>query len=376
MARCPTARSGGRRLAILLLACAASTAPVARAEPRRLTEIPAGHWYEIPNSRLIDVAPSHSPGGSSAKVVAWSGAALDTKRSRLLVWGGGHSDYAGNEVYAFDLTTLAWQRLTDPSVADRARTPLYPDGQPRARHTYNYIEYVPSRDRLVVFGASGPYPTGGGEFSRDLIEFDPSTNRWTTQGRSAIPMPGNMIGAQARLDGKSGKVFFIGSQRAALQAYDPSRDAWTAGWAPTRVRVHATAAIDPARREFYVIGSGVSASPQMLRWNLDRPGPPEDVTGRTTGDTDIEAAYGPGFDYDAARRRLVAWGGGTDVYVLDAESLRWTRVPAAATNDADPGPENSTGTFGRFRYVPSLGLFVLVNSAEQDVFVYRADSAH
>ena len=68
--------------------------------------------------------------------------------------------------------------------------------------------------------------------------------------------------------------------------------------------------------------------------------------------------------------------GGTEVYVLDAESLRWTRVPAAATNDADPGPGNSTGTFGRFRYVASLGQFVLVNSAEQDVFVYRADSAH
>jgi hypothetical protein len=41
-----------------------------------------------------------------------------------------------------------------------------------------------------------------------------------------------------------------------------------------------------------------------------------------------------------------------------------------------PGAENSTGTFGRFRYVASLGLFVLVNSAERDVFVYRADSAH
>jgi len=348
----------------------------AGAEARRLDEVPAGHWYEIPKTRLIDVAPAQSPGGSSTKVVAWSGAAFDTKRARVLVWGGGHSDYAGNEVYAFDLTTLAWQRLTEPSVADHARTPLYPDGQPRSRHTYNYIEYVPSRDRLVVFGASGPYPAGGGEFSRDVIEFDPSTNRWATSGRSAIPKPGNMIGAQARLDEKTGKVFFVGSQRAALQAYDPGSDSWSAGWGPTRVRVHATAAIDPARREFYVLGSGVPNSPQMLRWNLDRPGNPEDLAGRTTGDTSIEAAYGPGFDYDASRRCLVAWAGGTDVYVLDAQALRWSRVAAASNNDADPGTPNPTGTFGRFRYVASLGLFVLVNSAEQDVFVYRPASTH
>ena len=179
---------------------------------RRLADIPAG-CGEILN-RPIDVAPSHLAGRVVGEVCRVEWRSADTSRP-LLVWGGGHSDYAGNEVYAFDLTTLAWQRLTDPSVADRARTPLYPDGQPRARHTYNYIEYVPSRDRLVVFGASGPYPAGGGEFSRDLIEFDPSTNRWTTQGRSAIPMPGNMIGHR-RDRWKTGRCFYR-HPRAALR---------------------------------------------------------------------------------------------------------------------------------------------------------------
>jgi len=48
-------------------------------------------------------------------MTAWSGGAFDTTRDRLVVWGGGHADYPGNELYVFDLGTLRWQRLTDPS---------------------------------------------------------------------------------------------------------------------------------------------------------------------------------------------------------------------------------------------------------------------
>ena len=47
------------------------------------------------------------------EVVA-SGAAFDTQREQLLVFGGGQS-YAGNEIYAFNMAELKWFRLTEPS---------------------------------------------------------------------------------------------------------------------------------------------------------------------------------------------------------------------------------------------------------------------
>ena len=47
-------------------------------------------------------------------ITAWTGAAFDKRRQRLLVSGGGHNDYGGNEVYAFSLMDLKWLRLTDP----------------------------------------------------------------------------------------------------------------------------------------------------------------------------------------------------------------------------------------------------------------------
>jgi hypothetical protein len=83
-------------------------------------------------------------------VNAWSGGVYDPVLDQLLIWGGGHTDYAGNEVYAFDMGSLTWQRLTDPytlidAVGAVESSGEYPDAQgnplpqqPRSRHTYNY----------------------------------------------------------------------------------------------------------------------------------------------------------------------------------------------------------------------------------------------
>jgi hypothetical protein len=334
---------------------------------------PAGQWMEIPDSALSAVAAKPSPGGAIAKITAWSGAALDADGCRLFVWGGGHSDYAGNEVYAFDLQVLKWERLSEPSVPDRSRAPLYPDGQPRARHTYNYLEFVPAIGKLVSFGGSGGYPTGGGEFTRELATFDPKQRQWVTGELSPVPSGGNMIGANARVDPRTGNVFFLASQRTGPMRYSPTEDRWAPAGSRTYVRVHATAAIDSQRGQLVLVGSG-TRSPQVIRWPLDRPGNAVDMRGVTTGDKDIETAYGPGFDFHRPSGRFVAWAGGSDVYVLDPDGWKWTRQTPAPGNVASPGQQLATGTYGRFRYVPELDVFVLMNGADRNVFVYRLAS--
>jgi hypothetical protein len=136
------------------------------------------------------------------------------------------------------------------------------------------------------------------------------------------------------------------------------------------VNVHSTAAIDPQRRLLVLIGSGTQR-PQALSWNLDRPGGVTDLRRITTGDKDIERAYAPGFDFHRPSGKFVAWAGGTSVYVLDPDDWRWTRHVAASGNSADPGRPLATGTYGRFRYVPRLDLFVLMNGVKRNVFVFR-----
>src|SRR5262249_3302424 len=81
-------------------------------------------WYSIPNTALRSVCPPSNFGGSGYDfayycmyvTLAWNSGVFDTKRNRLIVWGGGHGDYAGNEVYSVDLNRLTVQRLTDPGL--------------------------------------------------------------------------------------------------------------------------------------------------------------------------------------------------------------------------------------------------------------------
>ena len=350
-----------------LLLCSIGLAVHARGAA--LPEIPPGHWHEIPDSSLVASGLLEGRDGSVNKITAWSSAALDPATNRLFVWGGGHADYAGNEVYAFDLETLRWDRLSDPAQPDRERNDSYADGSPRSRHTYNYLEFVPSAKRLMSFGGAALYPYGNIS-TRRISEFDPGSRRWVTGRRADVPAGGNMIGAHARLDPLSGDIFFLTSQRATLMRYSPADDRWREGWGGHYVRVHSTAAIDPKRRFLVLIGSGAGAA-QALRWDLDRPGPATDLRSVTSGDTEIERAYGPGFDFHPASGMFVAWSGGTDVHMLDPADWRWTRRAPSPENRVDPGPQLSTGTFGRFRYVPALDLFVVMNGVQRNVFVYR-----
>lgn len=77
-------------------------------------------WDELPNTHMRYVCPPNTTEYNFADrcnnaINAWSGGVLDTLRNRLLIWGGGHGDYYGNEVYALNLNGFTFSRLTDPN---------------------------------------------------------------------------------------------------------------------------------------------------------------------------------------------------------------------------------------------------------------------
>ncbi|MCB9654195.1 MAG: hypothetical protein H6729_08725 [Deltaproteobacteria bacterium] len=86
-----------------------------------------------------------------------------------------------------------------------------------------------------------------------------------------------------------------------------------------------------------------------------------------SGGGDIYNANGPGFDYDSAADAMVAWVNEGGPYVLDLKTKIWTRM----SDDDAPTHVNSGGTFGRWRYVPSLNVFILVNSVDENVYFYK-----
>src|SRR5213593_285726 len=108
----------GAGLAASFLAMA--SAALAQSTPATM---PADSWLVAPNTNMSAVTPVNGQfagtwgtDGPWAVIAAWGGGALDTQRSRLVLWGGGHADYYGNELYAFDIPTLTWSRVTDPFV--------------------------------------------------------------------------------------------------------------------------------------------------------------------------------------------------------------------------------------------------------------------
>jgi hypothetical protein len=129
---------------------------------------------------MRDVCFQPSPLDLNCKNVtaAWSGGAYDYIRKRMLVWGGGHGDYAGNEVYAFDTEALKWERLTDPSLGDKAsltdRDPLA-DGNPASRHTYDGLTFRSPEPRRP--GGPGRGDRGGREWIRGHLGLRPGQAR-------------------------------------------------------------------------------------------------------------------------------------------------------------------------------------------------------
>ncbi len=348
-----------------------------------IDDIPEDTWFRIPNSHMMEVAydwsPDSSPGNVRAIISAWGGGAYDTTEDRMLVHGGGHGDYGGQEVYAMDLNVAndspgsnPWIRLSDPDARD-ALDPdcenednLTDNDMRRSQHTYGRLAYVPAMHALCGTGGSIGYTFCPA--LRQLDCFDLRTNTWTL----------GITDAEASGTGSAGTVHPTtgewwlqgGSGSGILGRFNPETMRWTYGAfdnIPGSSPQQTSMAIDPTRNLLVVIGSG-------RMWSL----PLDDfVEGETelsegpidsTGATAIIGGGAPGFAYDPDLDRMIAWDGGATIYLLNLDTWEWTT--STTVGDVPPEPQ-SNGTYGRFQRSPRYGVFVLVNAADDDVYVLR-----
>ncbi len=98
-------------------------------------------------------APWSGRAGFSSITEAWNSAVYASRCGRsgaMVVFGGGHNDYFGSDVHAFDVADRRWRRLTTGYVVggtddygEAAVYPqaVYPDGSPLPPHTYDYVQY-------------------------------------------------------------------------------------------------------------------------------------------------------------------------------------------------------------------------------------------
>ncbi len=349
----------GLVLSAPLLAQSRSSAKAGREIPSALG------WHQIPNTQLAPKCPTdpavQGVEGCSGVLADWSGGLADTKRNRLVIWGGGHNGYYGNEVYALDLIAnpITIARVNDPSTPDFDCNESYPDGQPSARHTYNGMQYLPAQDLYFTYG-SGLVPCGN--FSNSIWMLNPVSMTWAQHLPTIHPNPGqNGSVPQTAYDPFSRTIYEVETNTGIFWKYDPVADTWTrlADVAACGL-LNMTAAIDPGRRLYFCVGNG-----GFYEITLKAPHKVARPVGR--GCAGLLSAAGPGFDYDPVQKRMVGWAGGDVVYVYDPD----TDTCTAQTYSGGPGAPQANGTYGRFRYFPSLGIFALVNDLRENAFVLR-----
>lgn len=339
-------------------------------------------WYEMSDTQMINVcAATHGfpqvAGVSSCNGItaAWSSGVFDTKRNRLIIFGGGHSSYYGNELYAVNLNDQTMQRLNDPGLPpgslDTCDEAIANGTQPNARQNYDGIEYIANADRMFIF--SGSLACNNGFFGRETWTFDFTQMKWFRMQPSGT-LPEGGPGTMTAYDPFSGLIYL--HDKKNLYSYDFANNRYTKLTTSEHgLGYHASATLDPKRKKFIIVGydDESAGGPRGKVYTIDL-GAGSNYQIRTLnttgGDALINNEY-PGLEYDPTLDRIVAWGEDTPnvVYLLNVDTGEWT----ATTFPGGPQPIVN-GTHGRWRYSPASGVFVVVNRVQDNVYTLRLPS--
>lgn len=340
-----------------------------------------GRWFELPDSAirsvLIERALAPENGGVSGPrsvVSSWNGAAFDGR-----FWyfhGGGHKDYSGNEVYAFDFADLSWSRLTDPSPFvyknpetgkwDARKNRQHPcprvpdldgDGKfdaPVPGHTYDSIVYSPKTETFFLW-SQVPFCIGGNGWSGAPIwEFDPKTKSWESHS------PDNSKDIEgyksAELDPATGNIILVSRYR--LSVFDVESKQYSSMRKVSNTGSDGTVAVDPARRLMVLSDrAGVRSA------NLGN--------GRSVGGLQNQTKR-PAFNqtagvaYNDRDKNLVYWSGDRRIFTFDPSNNDWTLYE----NHGGPAPQRSR-PYSKFIYLKDLDVFAAYGRPNKGIWLYR-----
>jgi hypothetical protein len=345
---------------------ASTTCPIPppNANPKWLSGAAVNQWVALQSPSVANVAPNPSPPGNSgvgAVTDAWCGAALRKTGSYFILHGGGHADYAGNEIYGLSLEadSPVWQRVWGPTPNSQIveNSYYYADGNPAPIHTYGRLQYDDQRDVLMRFG-NGQYPVGGvgpgvdgwqwGSskwFPQGTFQFHPSTGQTFYEGMGYTKDPsGNVYGVNSL-------VRYV--WRHATQTFDTppiSNRSTDCG--------QNSMAYDTTRGCCWSIQPTTPG--KILRWDVSSSGMPETLMSLTgAAAADIQDAY-MGLQYDPIADRLFIFRQSGTLYSVNPATLTVTPVVPVGSVLPTATSGSGLGTNNKLQYVPNLGGLVLI----------------
>jgi hypothetical protein len=344
---------------------------------------------------------------------AWSGAVADTVANRLIIWGGGHNNYYGNEFYSVNLTAnpVTLTRLNDPTVPTNANNrtncvEAIPPGSsgfaPNSRESYGGMAFIAEVNRFFVTGGSLGCLSGGGSNNTWTISLNNLSNSTPWQhedigltGPGPASLGGGRYGNVAAHDPNTGLVFL--SDAGAIYTYNYQANTYSRITAPFgfTTDIYLSGAIDPNRKLFVLVGgcTGGTCNPGSGVFVADISNPAsttqQDWTAATMTDPNCAEflsggvnpinSGNPGITFDSVADDFVGWPNqGNNVYImtLDTVNKRLTCQKKTFANGPPnsaqgESPNTSWGTYGRFQYFPGLDAFVLVNDWNIPAYILR-----
>jgi hypothetical protein len=363
----------------LLLSAFANPAGAVTA-PDWVTSLTPGTWSAVSTNTLSSVNPGSGAWsgdtGQAAVCSAWNGGALAKNygtKGALIAWGGGHHDYYGNEVYAFDLDTRRWSRLTDPypNPSFPVSSGLWPDGSPSVTHTYAKSAYHPGTNSFMSVNVQT-----NNDFSQKTVPvfFDLGSRQWRHGPADSQQI---IYGGWTVYDAKRDAFWSEGGDSGGvLGKFTMNGNGTSGSWTNFGAKLSAldsNAAIDPGH-DFIAI---TTFRQNSNVYGLDLNNPSGSLVTLKQGGSSPSASAN-GWEWSDLRQAFIFWRRGSGVYEFKLSgsdwktgTWNWTNLTAGG-NSVTP-QDQSNGVYNRFRLMryDDAEIAVVVNSVTGSVYAFR-----
>lgn len=362
------------------------------------------------------------------KITDQSSAAIDTKRNRMVIWGGGHLGYRGSEAYSVDLVTPSatsatcgttgapcrtssnvsaptMTRLNDPAIwqsdcSDQA------DGSLQAEHTWGAFLYLPKNDKFFMWLGGHYCGSGFGPWldTRAWL-MDPVTAVWTKKADASTLWGGGgggySAGAHCAVDPTTAhETVLCIADNKGFYRYDVDANTWsevlaygTFPFSGGSVQTGPRLVVDPDRKLLFIIGSSafapVSPDPHIYSLSLTDFSVGVDWTSAVTGCDDLMGYAYPSAVWDPSLHRIVGYvprtvgssAAANKVIIFDPGTKTCVTQPFTGGPTAHDsilarnGSTSEHGMYGRFGYVPGLGKYVVVNNPDEDAYTFTLNAS-
>jgi N-acetylneuraminic acid mutarotase len=205
--------------------------------------------YDYNTDKWQNMKPENAPMGR-----AFAGMVYDSESDRIILFGGIAPDFGPryyNETWSYDLNTNTWLKM-NPEVSPSARW-------------YFAMAYLPSLDRVVLFGGDSPDGT-----QNDTWLYDYNSDNWEMVEVSEAPSPRQACGVYvASLD----RMIIFGGAGDLTWMFDHETNTWIELKPDSNPggRVYHQMAYDSAADKIVLFGGGTGGDtdPSNETWIYD-----------------------------------------------------------------------------------------------------------